>query len=94
MTDETLENENEIEFEVLGAGDFDPEIVFQVAPSNNITFHGTFDGKERKVGELNWDDGPMTFIGDAEESAQIFFDHVIRMVCTCDCLKCENENDS
>lgn len=94
MEDKTLENENEIEFEILGEGDLDPEITFTAPPSNNITFHGTVGGEETKVGELNWDDGTMKFIGDAEESAQIFFDHVIRLTCTCDCQQCEDENDS
>ena len=96
MEDETLENENENEneFQILGEGDLAPEIVFHVLPTNNITFHGMVDGEPYQVGELNWDDGPMKFIGDAEESAKIFFDNIIRMVCTCDCQKCEDENDS
>lgn len=91
MEDEKLENENDIKFEILGEGDLDPEITFHAPPGRNISFHSDERGK---VGELNWDDGPMIFIGDAEESAKIFFDHVIRMVCTCPCPLCGDEDDS
>ncbi len=82
MAEETLEN----------------EFKFAEPPvERNIIFYSTTDevtGEQEQVGELNWDDGPMKFIGDAEESAKIFFDHIIRMVCTCGCQVCEDEDDS
>jgi hypothetical protein len=39
----------------------------------NITFHN----EEGNIGMLTWEDGIMRFEGDAEESAQLFFDNVI-----------------
>jgi hypothetical protein len=43
-------------------------------PNYNISFYGNGG----KVGELDWNDGKMKFIGDAEESAQLFFDNIIK----------------
>lgn len=40
----------------------------------NVTFQ--LEGKE--VGRLSWDDGTMKFEGNADESAKIFFDVVIK----------------
>lgn len=96
MEDETLDGN---EFAVVDAGSLPNEILtinldsdlVPATPSRNISFHSDEHGK---IGELNWDDGPMIFIGDAEESAKIFFDHIIRMVHTCGCPKCEEEDDS
>ena len=68
-----------------------PDIGYTVPPTRNITFH---DDEKGQVGELNWDDGVMKFIGDAQESAQIFFDHIIRLACICDCQNCEKGNTS
>ena len=45
-----------------------------VPPAYTVQFHK--DGKA--VGTLSWKDGPMTFEGDAEESAQLFFDNIIK----------------
>ena len=44
-------------------------------PLRNVTFHGK-DGE--LVGKLDWTDGPMTFEGNVEESAKVFFDTVIK----------------
>jgi hypothetical protein len=33
----------------------------------------------KRVGTLSWEDGPMKFEGDVEESAQLFFDNVIKV---------------
>jgi hypothetical protein len=45
-----------------------------VPPAYTVSFY-----KDRtKVGELDWNDGTMKFEGDAEESAQLFFDEVIK----------------
>ena len=30
------------------------------------------------IGTLSWENGPMTFEGDAAESAQLFFDNIIK----------------
>ena len=46
-----------------------------LAPSRSVTFHGA-DGET--IGELNWNNGPMTFKGDADASGQMFFDVVIK----------------
>lgn len=46
-----------------------------LAPSRNVTFHGK-DGET--IGELNWTNGPMTFKGNADESAEKFFDCIIK----------------
>ena len=45
-----------------------------VPPAYNVQFHK--DGKP--IGTLSWKDGPMKFEGDAEESAQLFFDNIIK----------------
>jgi hypothetical protein len=34
---------------------------------------------DKTVGTLTWKDGPMRFEGDAEESAQLFFDNIIKV---------------
>lgn len=81
------ENLDKQEFKFVDAEEV--KMVEFTAPSRNITFH---DDKRGQIGELNWDDGVMKFIGDAEESAQIFFNHIIKLVCVCACQKCEDEN--
>jgi hypothetical protein len=43
-------------------------------PSYKVSFHR----EGRTVGVLDWNDGPMKFEGDAEESAQLFFDNIIK----------------
>ena len=45
-----------------------------VPPAYTVQFNK--DGKI--VGTLSWKDGPMKFEGDAEESAQLFFDNIIK----------------
>jgi hypothetical protein len=45
-----------------------------VPPAYTVQFHK--DGKP--IGTLSWKDGPMKFEGDAEESAQLFFDNIIK----------------
>lgn len=45
-----------------------------VPPAYTVQFH-----KEGKpIGALSWKDGPMKFEGNVEESAQLFFDNVIK----------------
>jgi hypothetical protein len=44
-------------------------------PACNVTFHGK---NQQAVGSLDWSDGTMKFTGDADESAQLFFDNIIK----------------
>jgi hypothetical protein len=40
----------------------------------------TFKGKNQEdIGVLDWSDGKMKFTGDADESAQLFFDTIIKI---------------
>lgn len=40
----------------------------------------SFCNKENKiVGKLDWSDGTMKFTGDADDSAQLFFDNIIKI---------------
>lgn len=43
-------------------------------PDLTITF---YDGKDA-IGKLDWNDGTMKFSGSVDESAQLFFDYIIR----------------
>ena len=84
-----MEDEKNV-FSIANPKELDLKLAINAPPTRNITFHS----EDEQIGELNWDDGTMKFIGDADESAKIFFDHVIRLVCTCSCQKCGNEDDS
>lgn len=48
------------------------------------------DGKQ--VGVLSWENGPMTFEGDADESAQLFFDNIIKRYVQ-SCMKFDNSQE-
>ena len=52
-----------------------PYAMLTVQPVRNVTFHGE---NGMTVGTLSWQRGPMEFSGDAEESAKLFFDLVIK----------------
>ena len=43
-----------------------------IKPNYNVTFHNG----ERNIGRLDFNGGVMVFEGDAEESAQVFFDYL------------------
>jgi len=43
-------------------------------PEYSVSFYR----ENQLVGKLDWNDGPMKFEGDAEESAQLFFDNIIK----------------
>ena len=45
-----------------------------------ITKHHTllFTNEHKQIGKLDWKDGVMKFEGDADESAQLFFDNIIK----------------
>lgn len=49
--------------------------IFTIKPNYSVTFHL----HDKQVGALDWNDGQMKFIGDADESAKMFFDKVIKM---------------
>lgn len=38
-----------------------------------------FKNNDKNVGTLDWSDGAMKFKGDADESAQLFFDGIIKI---------------
>ena len=38
-----------------------------------------FRNNDKNVGTLDWSDGTMKFKGDADESAQLFFDNIIKI---------------
>lgn len=48
--------------------------MLNLKPNYNISFH--HEGK--MIGFLDWNDGNMKFSGSADESAQIFFEAVIK----------------
>lgn len=50
------------------------QTLLTLKPNYNVTFHR---GQEM-VGKLDWNEGPMKFEGDADESAQLFFDNIIK----------------
>lgn len=50
-----------------------PVLTLDTKPNHNMTFHNQ-DGKQ--VGELNFNGPEMTFTGDADESAKVFFDWI------------------
>jgi len=45
-----------------------------------ITKHCTllFTNEQKQIGKLDWKDGVMKFEGDVDESAQLFFDNIIK----------------
>jgi hypothetical protein len=54
-----------------------PFRTLHTSPGTIITFLGGQNGMT-EVGRLEWPDGVMVFIGDADESAHLFFDHVLK----------------
>ena len=38
-----------------------------------------FRNNNKNVGTLDWSDGTMRFEGDADESAQLFFDNIVKI---------------
>lgn len=73
--------ETQLEFDFM-----QPEqMVFEFAPSSSQplltltpNYTVTFHNDKGIVGKLDWNNGPMTFEGDADESAQLFFEHIIQ----------------
>jgi hypothetical protein len=45
-----------------------------IKPNYNLSFHAN----NSMIGALDWNDGVMKFKGDADESAKVFFDNVIK----------------
>jgi hypothetical protein len=48
--------------------------LFTIKPNYNVSFHAN----NSMIGALDWNDGVMKFKGDADESAKVFFDNVIK----------------
>ena len=46
--------------------------------TTNFTPSVIFQRNGKQVGVLSWENGPMKFEGDVEESAQLFFEHIIK----------------
>lgn len=65
----TLDFDNNIYF-----GRSDCHKILTIASYQNITFNSN----EKIVGKLDWSDGKMKFEGEADESAQLFFDNIIK----------------
>lgn len=68
---------------IQGMFNFDNNIYFSsdkgltlmaIVPPTNVVF---LTG-EKTIGKLDWSDGTMKFEGDADESAQLFFDNIIK----------------
>lgn len=79
--------ETQLEFDFMNSSqlklDFDKNIYFGTSNASQlITFTPTkkiiFTNESGTVGVLNWSDGTMRFEGEADESAQLFFDHIIK----------------
>lgn len=45
-----------------------------LTPNYTVTFHR----EDKMIGKLDWNEGPMKFEGDADASAQLFFDNIIK----------------
>lgn len=45
-----------------------------ITPTYNVVFYSG----SVQVGKLDWNDGVMKFTGDADESAKLFFDNIIK----------------
>ncbi len=54
----------------------DGDLELQKLSSSNISFHGD---ENDMVGTLTWEGGKFHFEGDADASAQIFFDSVVSL---------------
>ena len=44
-------------------------------PTTTIIFHGDDD---TEIGRLEWETGKFVFVGEAEESALVFFEHFVK----------------
>ena len=49
-------------------------VLLSSKPTRNVTFHN----ETAEIGRLDWSDGIMTFKGNADESAEKFFDCIIK----------------
>lgn len=55
----------------LAAESSSPQLL--IKPEYSVSFYR----ESQLIGKLDWNDGPMKFEGNAEESAQLFFDNII-----------------
>ena len=83
----------------------DPEIKIETVPDEvveprltivgpDLTSRITFSGGRGIVGILEWQSGVLTFTGNADESAKVFFDEVIRRYFIVDDIKTRIRRDS
>lgn len=49
---------------------------FFLQPNNSLNL--IFKDQDKEVGKLTWEDGKLTFEGNASESAQLFFDFFLK----------------
>lgn len=68
---------------IQGTFNFDNNIYFGSADGTNMmtlyqAYNIAFRNQYAEVGRLDWKDGTMKFIGNADESAQLFFDNIIK----------------
>ena len=73
----TLEPESPFVFSMADNSSFSK--LLSISSSPTVTF---YDQPSGKTGQLNWKDGVFRFEGAAEESALVFFTHVLRHVNT------------
>jgi hypothetical protein len=52
----------------------EPSRLTLVKPDYNVSFFI----EDNLIGKLDWNDGVMKFYGEADESAKVFFDNVIK----------------
>ena len=78
--------ENQLEFNFVQPEkyNFDPSVRYTTTGSRALSQWNyypsvIFRNEEKIVGKLDWSDGTMKFKGDADESAQLFFDNIIKM---------------
>jgi len=59
---------------ILGPGE-----TIEMAEKDRDPCNITFANEEGNIGTLDWKDGVMTFEGEADAAALIFFDHVMNL---------------
>lgn len=79
-----IENQLEFNFMQPEKYNFDPSVCYTTTGSRALSQWNyypsvIFRNEEKTVGKLDWSDGTMKFTGDADESAQLFFDHIIKI---------------
>lgn len=80
-------NETQLKFDFMKPEQstfvFDKNVCYTTTESRALSLWNScssviFSYKEKTVGKLDWSDDTMKFTGDADESAQLFFDNIIK----------------